>query len=545
MAFRRRVTTRKGEPVYVKLANDIHVLLSVLEGDDYSLVKDLLSTARGRSTSQIPTKSSDISVTQIPKSQTSCQCNTELAVFRDSISSIQADLLLMKQRNLACEKLRADQLRSVSNSLVSLKSDVSSLSIYTSQCMADSMNSVKDYVGKEINSKLSVMSSRIETVETQLGGLEYVTITKVVEVPISDTGTCLDSPDEIWNGYTDNEVEPFVTFGNVVMPEINGDKNANGMDVSELEDFFLNCAKLPADTATQETALTTNTAPIYPVIEETVSVPALKHCHTEKQTGHSSLLYSEAVSCGPVSPEVTHGCYSSAHAKNDVRATQINTKNLLGPVSSGIGIHEHIKTRTTNRHRMPYYKNATSSSSRRGVTFAEIIRTIGTPSAPRIAGIPVRITHSRDVSSNREQYEKFDEEDFISHVRKRTKHFFVGGFKNSITSRLISSYVNGKGLKVSMVKIFPTRRTSDDVIIRVNVEANGESSQIVEKGFWPRGVFCKPWLSRSALSTSRNSTERHTSYDYSRADRSFPMHVVQNSNTESYNKYRELSVDID
>lgn len=47
--LKRRVTTRRSPPICVKLANDIPVILSVLEGADYTLVKELLSTStRGR-----------------------------------------------------------------------------------------------------------------------------------------------------------------------------------------------------------------------------------------------------------------------------------------------------------------------------------------------------------------------------------------------------------------------------------------------------------------------------------------------------------------
>ena len=51
--LKRRMQTRKGEKPVVKLANDIHALLSVLEGEPYSVLKDLISNAR-RPASQTP-----------------------------------------------------------------------------------------------------------------------------------------------------------------------------------------------------------------------------------------------------------------------------------------------------------------------------------------------------------------------------------------------------------------------------------------------------------------------------------------------------------
>ena len=41
--MKRRVATRRGEKLEVKLVNDIHILVSVMEGEDYSDLKELLS----------------------------------------------------------------------------------------------------------------------------------------------------------------------------------------------------------------------------------------------------------------------------------------------------------------------------------------------------------------------------------------------------------------------------------------------------------------------------------------------------------------------
>ena len=51
--LKRRVTTRKGDTLVYKLALDIRTLISVLEGEDYSTMKDLISSARPRSSSQV------------------------------------------------------------------------------------------------------------------------------------------------------------------------------------------------------------------------------------------------------------------------------------------------------------------------------------------------------------------------------------------------------------------------------------------------------------------------------------------------------------
>ena len=59
--LKRREYTPKGDTVSVKLTNDIHTLLRVIEGgDDVSILKDMLSTSRGRThvRSLVPSSSS-------------------------------------------------------------------------------------------------------------------------------------------------------------------------------------------------------------------------------------------------------------------------------------------------------------------------------------------------------------------------------------------------------------------------------------------------------------------------------------------------------
>lgn len=115
--LKKRLCTRKGEPVVVKLVHDVHTLLSIIEGEDFSNIKDLISTSRGRTLScSLPLR--DVSQRSVPtteglpnnnntehKVKGNCQCNTELNLLKDTVSGLQADLLLFKQTIHAADKL--------------------------------------------------------------------------------------------------------------------------------------------------------------------------------------------------------------------------------------------------------------------------------------------------------------------------------------------------------------------------------------------------------------------------------------------------------
>jgi len=44
--LKRRVNTRNGESVFVKLDSDIHAILCVMDGEDFALLKDVVSTSK-------------------------------------------------------------------------------------------------------------------------------------------------------------------------------------------------------------------------------------------------------------------------------------------------------------------------------------------------------------------------------------------------------------------------------------------------------------------------------------------------------------------
>ena len=95
-------------------------------------------------------------------------------------------------------------------------------------------------------------------------------------------------------------------------------------------------------------------------------------------------------------------------------------------------------------------------------------------------------------------------------VRRRSKRFYVGGFRSSITHEELIQYVESKGLIVTWVHIWPSKR-SDRAVIRLNVEVSENCLKITEPGFWPRGVKCRPWLT--------NNTYKNTYLTQSRSQR--------------------------
>ena len=92
-------------------------------------------------------------------------------------------------------------------------------------------------------------------------------------------------------------------------------------------------------------------------------------------------------------------------------------------------------------------------------------------------------------------------DEFVEYSRKRTKRFYIKGFKSSITEDKLSTYVWNRGLKVTKVTIF--RYSYKSPVIRLNVEISDDIQHIENPFFWPKGVTCRPWYTYNRYQQSQ------------------------------------------
>lgn len=110
--LKRRVNTRNGESAGIKLARDIHVILLVIDGDDFEMLSEVISIGkpgRGRKS------------TNITSTEEKCQCKLEIQFMKDTIASLQAELLLIKQRQATTENIRNAENKNLTRGMDVLK----------------------------------------------------------------------------------------------------------------------------------------------------------------------------------------------------------------------------------------------------------------------------------------------------------------------------------------------------------------------------------------------------------------------------------------
>ena len=119
--LKRRVCTRNSDSVAVKLAHDIHTLMAVLEGAEYSEMRELLSSGSGRS-QRTQSTANDTIVTS--------DYSVEIKVLTDSVNTLKADMLHMKQTQTAVEVTRSKEINTIKSSILGLKSELTDLKAY-------------------------------------------------------------------------------------------------------------------------------------------------------------------------------------------------------------------------------------------------------------------------------------------------------------------------------------------------------------------------------------------------------------------------------
>lgn len=156
------------------------------------------------------------------------------------------------------------------------------------------------------------------------------------------------------------------------------------------------------------------------------------------------------------------------------------------------------------------------------VSFSDVLRsktshTLLDASTPDQSNIPVRLSN-RDAAktkprqanskhSDNSDYKivnttvaenasfKDQDDEFSTYIRRRASRFYIGGFKHSITEQKLVNYVFRRGVTVSWINI---RRYEDQdrAVIQLNVDAE-QGARVLERGFWPEGVICRPWYPKN------------------------------------------------
>jgi hypothetical protein len=91
--------------------------------------------------------------------------------------------------------------------------------------------------------------------------------------------------------------------------------------------------------------------------------------------------------------------------------------------------------------------------------------------------------------------------------RRNYKHFFLSGIAENVNEDQIYSYLVERNVTPNNITIFQSKRVGT---ISAKIRIPLASSPIVlQENFWPKYVFCKPWLQKPKESERRSATQEN------------------------------------
>lgn len=171
--LKRRVYTRSGEPVAVKLAQDIHSIIDVVKGGDCSVLKPLISVSKKRKSS-VGIRNNNNNITNI-NTCGKCTCSIELSSLKDIVSGVQADILLLKQSIHASERLRSEQTSVTRTALENISTEIRTYGINVKKFSLDAETSIRSLTNS-LAQRITEFEDRVRLIEGFLETEQIVTI---------------------------------------------------------------------------------------------------------------------------------------------------------------------------------------------------------------------------------------------------------------------------------------------------------------------------------------------------------------------------------
>ena len=221
--LKRRMFTRSGEPVAVRLAQDLYSIISVTEGEDHSILKGMISSSRkGNKTSVVSSRRGRLgSRTQstAASNQETCACSKELLLLKDTISTLQTNVLNIKQTMCMSDKLRSEQSAVHKSATYDLKQSVLACS-----------SSIAEFTGNTLAVIRSISNSLMQqlmAMEDRVRYLEAVIETQQIQAPIYSAHPVSSTIPEMDVTDVPEEADSCVTVDNVVLVQDANDVISN------------------------------------------------------------------------------------------------------------------------------------------------------------------------------------------------------------------------------------------------------------------------------------------------------------------------------
>ncbi len=236
--------------------------------------------------------------------------------------------------------------------------------------------------------------------------------------------------------------------------------------------------------------------------------------------------------CDSIGPSDHDACTESSNNNNRFCAVNNNACFHIA-ISRFSGNNVTTNTRVDNNRPIPLMND----SSRRTHVYLAVGHFNGhSPVVSDSQAVSTDWTADQQMNESNQQNTDRSSIPTVCNRFQRTKRYFVGGFKPSMSEAKLYRYVERRGVSVTTIRIFRQKRYRG-IVIRLNVEANNNASLVEDPYFWPRGVTCRPWVSQYRYETQKHvgreggNGSSWSGETYSRQGQEYPHYV------DMYNPY--------
>ena len=527
--LKRRKNSKMGESTAMKLCSDIYILTSIFDGAPFEDMKGLSSVSKVNTDhTQNDTVCID-SPAVLATGIDCCKHDSDLALFRSILTTVQADIFSLKQENTTLRDEYKHDLKSIRADVVLLKTDITEvidkLQSAASECQQAveritdercngvarvksdiklfrsdlcSLNETVDLNYRETNDKLSnihKLEKRITKLENKLE--KNKEITSPYNRAPNESFSCANDLTSCKSAFADYNTDNTATCD--FQAEMIQSEDATSFEKSKRQDYPAPNGKLvqcPETKKFYRLNAVDNQQPQPVKISDKVLDRTLSNqmsgvqCNPEKQD-------DSMICTGKLFPNN----YDDRDHSDYLPVSDIPLKNRYDALGTVNDTHTSTYSDVVKRP-----VQSTTSDSNNGFSTTIPVRISDRRKQNVTTNKQVPALNSRDVrpkhrflqsfvnSADNEQNES--DGDFIQHVRSKSLRCYVGGFKSSITENLLCNYVQCRGVFVSWLNI---RRYPDQnrAVIQINVDGERGAS-LFEEGFWPEGVQCRPWYPRNA-----------------------------------------------
>lgn len=450
--LKRRVFTRSGEPVATRLAKDIFNIIAVTEGGDFSLLREMLSTGKTRRRQQSVVK--DIVTPE------KCQCATELSILKDTIASIQASVLLLKQSVHASEMMRTQQINQIKSTHLGIKSDIVECTRTVHNVTSSAVQGMGN-ISRQAMSRVTELEDRIRLIEVYLETKTYTTPQR--------PGYCGPYPLRYDAPYMAKRIS------NVdVSPTMNSK--------AAMTSYSLSPSSVCGGTPLQTCAAT-------PLERR----PDVDRRSTPLSTGAEPPLQMHADADGHLPPP-------QRRTSPPLERCPDNRGHFAPPQTRAA---PSLERRPDIDGRFPpLLTSAAPPVERRpdGQSKAFEIPAMSEEHSPPIPSrtpsyIPTRISSRQCKSVDGDAW---CNEEFHLVQSRRVERFCLLGLSSRLNTRLLREEVESHGLSVKSVRVFPLRRNRRQVLVKLTLVAYGDTGIVLSNEFWPEYVTCFPWKPRES-----------------------------------------------